>query len=693
MDSQLKEVFSVAVWGSLSATLILGVYCLVQVFVDRARRGRFGLFAAVMLYLVALDLLRSVAGLDPLAYEALRLVWGGAYAGCVLWLLGSSGRTSAAVSVALWLAGFACFRWGNPAFATTLTFPWAFGAAGLGFGRKYFTTRGYASAILCAYSIAMAVCCSIYFGVMASGVMAAIFFGYLHYAVASITAVFFGWIHLPRELQGLSPVRTRPAAAVALLVAVLAAEFAVGFALLHWQGTGPRLYLIGGLVQFAATLALYLRHRHQLVIYTDNVTQLLEQRTAELERAREALAGQNDLLARKLSEQERELKAKGEVIDRQRRLELAAQTAGQVAHDMQNLLSPVLGAVEQIEDAVNLPEARERAEAIRRQIRQLVEVNTNLLALSRRGRPEAQPVRLADLARDVASRFPTPSVRLEVAGDAWIRGSWAQMVRVLSNLVTNAIESDLDRVVSVTLRTGLVDVERSRRCHLGFLAAGRHAFVEVEDSGPGIPAEHLDKIFEPFFSSKDGRRHRSGTGLGLTIVAAVVDDHQGVVDLETGPSGTRFNLYFPSHEPVPQEPDLGRLSSSATVLVVDDDKSISRDLRPRLENAGWTVLIADSGEDAIRMVEAQEVDVILLDFTLPRMNGLETFLGAMHLRPGVRAVVHSSYLTEDQSVRLRSLGVSSILMKPAATLDLLKALRDARHEGVSAPDSRPRIAP
>ena len=267
------------------------------------------------------------------------------------------------------------------------------------------------------------------------------------------------------------------------------------------------------------------------------------------------------------------------------------------------------------------------------------------------------------------------------------------MLRVISNLVTNAIESDLDRVVPVTIRTGLIDVDRSRRCHLGFLPSGRHAFIEVADAGPGIPGEFIDKIFDPFFSSKSGRQHRSGSGLGLTIVAAVTDDHKGVVDLETGPSGSRFSLYFPSYEPSTGAADVARLSHPATVLVVDDDSSVLKEYGPLLRDAGWTVLLAEGGAGAIRAVQAQEVDVILLDFSMPRMNGLETFLGAMHLRPGVRAVIHSSYLTEEQAAQLKALGVSTILLKPAGRLEILKALRDALDEKEKARERQSRLDP
>src|SRR5262249_24571582 len=158
-------------------------------------------------------------------------------------------------------------------------------------------------------------------------------------------------------------------------------------------------------------------------------------------------------------------------------------------------------------------------------------------------------------------------------------------------------------------------------------------------------------------------------------------DHRGVVDLETGPQGTRFTLYFPSIEAQSEASELARLSCSATVLVVDDDNTILKDHGDMLKQAGDTVLLSESGAQAVRTVQAQPVDVILLDFNMPRMNGLETFFGAMHVRPGVRAVVHSSYVTDDQGAKLKALGVSSILLKPAGRLDILRALRQAYDEG------------
>lgn len=686
MDGILGQVAGFAIWGSFTATVVLGAFLLVQAVVDPPRRWKFALFSASLWFLASVDFLRILNYLPPLVYEKLRLVWCGAYAGSVLLLFGYSARAAAAAAVALPGIGFAVYYGIRPDIATTAAYPLAFGLIAGVHGRQYLKHRGYASALLAGSSACQAIMCALYYTTVSLGVPAAIWLGYAHYAAVTIVGVLFGWVHLPRELRGQAPVKMSLPRAQAYVVALLLGEVVVQVGLLVMLQSAPWIYWTGGVLQLTVTLAYYFTHRQQLVIHADNVSQLLEERTAELRAAQAELARQNDRLAERLAEQERNLRAKTEVIDRQRRLELAAQTAGQVAHDIQNLISPILARIEELEEAESLSDIRTICTGMRKQVGQLLDLNTHLLALSRRGRVELQPVYLAEAVRDVATRFPGQRLSLEPKGEAWIRGSAAQLSRAVANLLTNAFESDLDRLVPVAVRWGVVSLDQSKRCHLGFLAPGRYAFLEIEDQGPGIPKEHLDKIFDPFFSSKGGK-HRSGSGLGLTIVTAVMDDHHGVLDLETGPRGTRFSLYFPAIDPQP-ESEPTRVSCSATVLVVDDDSSILKDYGAMLKEAGYTVLLAENGPDAIRAVQAHPVDVVLLDFGMPRMNGLETFFGAMHVRPGVRAVVHSSYVTDDQGARLRALGVSSILLKPAGRLEILKALRQAYDEGQAAVASR-----
>ena len=689
MEPHLQQsVLNFAVWGSLSATLVLGVFSFVQAFVDPPRRGRYVAFGLVMGYLAGLDFSRSALQLDPILYEGLRIVWGGLYAGSVLVLLGSSYRLAASVTAGLLLLGFGTYYGYNKAAATTVMFPFAFGATSVAFARRAGTQRGYASAILAAFSAAMALMCACYLAVLNTHQPAVIYLGYAHYAEISIVAVLMGWVHLPRELRGQAPVRTHPGLAFGLIAIVAAAEAVVMASLVRNPDQPSVLFTVGIVTQIVAALGVYLHHRHQLVIHTDNVSQLLEERTAALQQAQKELARQNQLLEHDLGEQARDLRLKNEVIDRQRRLELAAQTAGQVAHDIQNLISPLFSKIESLEEARTLNEIRGVTRGFRKQVEQLLDLNTNLLALARRGRVELQPVRLRELIGDVAGRFQGQRLTVESRDDAWVQGSTAQLSRAVSNLILNACESDLDRLVEVTVRSGHVEIPQQRRCHLGFLNPGRYAFVEVKDSGPGIPAGHLEKIFEPFFSSKSGRS-RSGSGLGLTIVSAVVDDHKGILDLETGSTGTRFVLYFPPIEAPDRPRELGSPSSNATVLVVDDDSSVLKEYGSMLESAGYTVVLAEDGARAVKILQSQEVDLVLLDFNMPRMSGLETFLGAMHVRPGIRAVVHSNHVSHEQGLQLKALGVTAVLHKPASRTDILLALRQAYQDRLAALNDQP----
>lgn len=696
MEPHLQQsVLTFAVWGSLSATLVLGVFSIVQSFVDPPRRFRYLAFGLVMAYLAGLDFSRSALNLDPFRYEWLRLWWAGLYAGSVFVLLGSSYRLAASVTVGLLLLGFGTYHGLSKAAATTVMFPWAFGATSVAFAARAWTQRGYASGLLAAFSAAMALMCACYLSVLNTHKPTAIIFGYAHYAEISIVAVLMGWVHLPRELRGQAPVRTHPGLALALMAIVVAAEGLVMGSLVTSAVQPSYFFTFGVVTQLVCALGVYLHHRHQLVIHTDNVSQLLEERTAALQDAQKTLARQNEILAHELGEQARDLdsknhdlRLKNEVIDRQRRLELAAQTAGQVAHDIQNLISPIFTKIESLEEARTLNEIRGVTTGFRKQVSQLLDLNTNLLALARRGRVELQPVRLRELVVDVAARFQGQRLHVESQEDAWVRGSSAQLSRAVSNLILNACESDLDRLVPVTVRSGVVEVPQQRRCHLGFLNPGHYAFVEVKDSGPGIPQDHVEKIFEPFFSSKSGR-NKSGSGLGLTIVAAVVDDHKGVLDLETGSGGTRFVLYFPPVEAPDRPADLGSPSSNATVLVVDDDSSVLKEYGTLVESAGYTVVLAEDGARAIKILQSQDIDLVLLDLNMPRMSGLETFLGAMHVRPGIRAVVHSSHITPEQALQLKALGVTAILQKPAARTELLLALRQAYQDRLSALNDQP----
>jgi signal transduction histidine kinase/ActR/RegA family two-component response regulator len=668
----IQNVSSFAVWGSLGANVVLGVFMWVQAGLDVGRRWRYAAFAMACCAIAVLDFLHPELERDT--YEMLRVFSGSAYGVAVLGLLGARRRWIVLAALGLPLLGLGVWGFWRPELATTFVFPAAFGIAALAHGREYWKRHGYASCVLCSYAMTLSLMCGLYYAVMATGDIRMMILGYAHFTQVSVVSVLLGWVQLPRELRGQAPVKVQFSQAAVFFAAVLVTEIGVQLGLLTFRGWPPVLYLGSGVLQLSVTFLLYFYHRHQLVIHTDNVARLLEERTGSLRVAQKELANQNEIQAQKLEEQAGQLQAKAEVIDRQRRLELAAQTAGEAAHDIQNLVSPLLTQVTRLAQVMDDPaERRKVASGMKAQVEQLLALNGQMLALSRRGRKVSHPVHLNELLHELPGHFPDRELVIDAQEQAWVKGSWSQLSRAVSNLVVNAFDaSPPDGRVHV--RCGVEQVERMRRCHLGFLNPGRYAYIAVEDHGSGIPKAILEQIFEPFFSSKDGSQG-SGSGLGLSIVNAVVEDHRGVLDLTTGPEGTCFTIYLPADE-IPGPSRAEPAGGGETIMIVDDDEAILRRYGAFLEAKGYSVITAGDGTEALRILQTEEADLLLLDLKMPKKTGLETFFGALHMRPGIRAIVHSSFISGEDVLRLQQMGVTALLQKPASREEVLRTVRE-----------------
>ncbi len=675
MGGVLENVSSLAVWSALTSWILLGTFMAVQAVVDATRRRRYAVFAAVVLFRAALDFLHPT--LSTPAYELLRLGWMGGLTGASLFLLGHPSPSALGIAGGVTGLGIATYSFIHPSVATSVAFPLGFGAIAAAFAARYRERRTFAPAVLCAYYGAMAFGCATYYWTMRDGIDTAMVLGYAHMAALNILAVLFGWSHLPRDLSGRVPVRVSRAIflahflAVLLAEAVLAAFLTVSF---HWP---PVQYLIALTLMGGATMLLFFHHRHQLAIHTEDVHGLLENRTASLKAAREELALLNRQQSELLEQQARDLEAKSEVIQRQRRLELAAQTAGGYAHDLQNLLAPIFQEIADLHLALERQgAARHSVERVRARLERVLALNSQMLALARRGRMDFHPLSLADLAREVVNLAQTPDVRVQSGTPVWAEGSWSQLSRALGNLIVNALEAQPRRDDTVLIRVESHDIRETRGCHLGFLTPGRWAALSVEDRGPGIPAEIRDRIFEPFFSSKDGR-DRSGSGLGLAIVAAVVGDHRGVIDVESGSEGTRMTIYLPEVAVPAGRSGAPPAAQGETILLLDDDPGIRECYGSLLERAGYHVLFGENGRAVKDWLPTVHVDGIILDLQMPGMNGTEACFAALQAQPDIRVVVHSAYGTAAEEEQLRRLGVAAILAKPAGPDEFLRALREA----------------
>jgi PAS domain S-box-containing protein len=386
-----------------------------------------------------------------------------------------------------------------------------------------------------------------------------------------------------------------------------------------------------------------------------------------------------------------------EELLRAQRLETAGRIAGEVAHDFNNLLAPMVGFPELIK--MRLPEGHPAIEFCDMMVsaaQQMAEINENLLALGRRGHFEYSPLNLNRLVQEAVdtlapagSRPPTLDIRLELAPDVMpVKGAAAQLVRVITNLVTNAREAMEDRG-QLTLRTQNVYLDVSGGQH-STVEIGEYVRLDVSDTGAGIPEALQDKVFDAFFTTRTSGRRR-GSGLGLSVVQTIVTDHGGTIDLLSEEDvGTTFSLYLPvCREEVEAETRDEAPGGDESILIVDDDPVQREVARHLLESLGYQVDAVASGERAVSYVAQQPIDLLILDMLMePGIDGTETFRRIRELHPHQRALIVSGFAESERVSQALLLGAGASLRKPVTRQALAQAVREVLDLGDGGPAAR-----
>jgi len=322
----------------------------------------------------------------------------------------------------------------------------------------------------------------------------------------------------------------------------------------------------------------------------------------------------------------------------------------------------------------------------------------DLLALSRRGHYERIPVNINKLAclsrrstaiRNLAEVHPDVSIELYTAGDAlMVLGSEDHLCRVVDNLIRNAVEA-IEGQGSVSVTTAKRHLAEA---HNGYtrVPAGDYAVIEVADTGSGINQDHISRIFEPFYTKKK-KTDRSGSGLGLSIVHGIVEDHRGYIDVaSTVGQGTTFTLYFPLSGTTEQAVTADeRLASrgKGRVLVVDDEPGQRFLASTCLTRLGYTVGLAEEGRAAVRFFtqtkelnHASPYDLIVLDMRMePGFDGLDTLRAIRSLYPAQKVLIASGHAEDDRSSEALELGAKWI-GKPYGLNDMANAVADILRE-------------
>ena len=254
------------------------------------------------------------------------------------------------------------------------------------------------------------------------------------------------------------------------------------------------------------------------------------------------------------------------------------------------------------------------------------------------------------------------------------------------NLVINASEALPDGRGSILVATGVIDCDAESLAALGVtdIPPGRYVRLSVTDTGTGMDAATRARVFEPFFTTKF-----IGRGLGLASVLGIVRGHHGSIRVMSEPGrSTTFEVFFPTGAR-PPEPLARRAGECAewqgagTVLLVDDDDSVRGAARAMMETLGFCVLTASDGNQAIGVFHAHrdEIDCVLLDLTMPGLDGAETYSQLKALRGDVKVILCSGYDEKQTSLRFAGMGFSGFLQKPFQLATLRDCMRRVMGDG------------
>jgi PAS domain S-box-containing protein len=378
-------------------------------------------------------------------------------------------------------------------------------------------------------------------------------------------------------------------------------------------------------------------------------------------------------------------------LQRSQKLESLGVLAGGIAHDFNNILMAVLGHADlALAELPHSAPARGDILEIVQASRRAAELCRQMLAYSGRGHFVIEPIEFSTLVEDMVSLLQSTiskkallNLHLEKHLPS-MQGDASQLSQVVMNLVINASEAIAERSGVITISTGAAECTREylRETYAEqHLPSGLYLTLEVSDTGVGMDAETQERIFEPFFTTKF-----TGRGLGLSAVLGIVRGHKGALTLHSEPGrGTSFKLLFPASESGADQAlrqsgaASGDWRGEGTVILVDDEETIRALGRRMIENLGFKALVAADGREALDVYRAHmgEIVLVLLDLTMPHMDGEQAFRELRLLDPGVRVVMSSGYTESDIAPRFTGEGLVGFLQKPYTQAELRETIRAA----------------
>jgi len=401
------------------------------------------------------------------------------------------------------------------------------------------------------------------------------------------------------------------------------------------------------------------------------------------------LENRNQLLQKQVKQKTKEVVRYERRLRRAQKMEAIGTLAGEVAHDLNNILAGIVSYPDLI--MMQIPDdspLRKPVGTIKNTGKKAAEIVQDMLTLARGNAVVAQVVNLKDIITEYVNSpefdklkiyHPGVVIRTDLAPDLMnIMGSSIQLTKTVMNLVSNAAEAmQHGGHLAITAQNCRVDEPIN-----GYekIVAGDYVLFTVSDTGIGISPDDMERIFEPFYTKKV--MGRSGTGLGMAVVWGTVRDHEGYIDIISREDvGTSIQLYFPTTQKrmaempsgLPCEKYMGRGES---ILVVDDVKEQRNVARMILTELNYSVSTVSRGEKAVHYLKNHPVDLVVLDMIMePGIDGLDAYREMLKHKPGQRAIIASGSAETDRVKKAQELGAGFYVRKPYTIEKLGVAVR------------------
>jgi len=409
------------------------------------------------------------------------------------------------------------------------------------------------------------------------------------------------------------------------------------------------------------------------------------------------LRHQNSRLEKMVAERTRALANSEKQLQQVMKLQAIGTLAGGIAHDFNNILFPIVGYTElTMDDVPEDSQARQNLEEVLKAANRAKELVQQILTFSRQGSQERKPLKVQYLIKEATKllRATIPSsIEIECNIDEScgpIKGDPTQIHQIIMNLCTNAYHAvqETGGKLEVSLKEVYISYEQSLD-RVG-MKIGKHVVLMVKDSGHGMEPQVLERIFEPYFTTK---KQGKGTGLGLSVIHGIVKSHGGDITVSSRPGkGSTFKVFLPIIDDIEEEIQIIEpviaINGKERILLIDDEEQIIDIEQQILERLGYKVTPKTDSEEALEEFAAQpdRFDLVITDMTMPKMTGDQLARRMMDIKPQIPVILCTGFNEAISEEKALSMGIDKFVMKPIVKDELASTIRTVLDNRLTLPN-------